>query len=74
MATGLRSRINALAALLRSVGVATRLTQVRTAPEARPTNLLFTSAVLLLIVLLPAAAVMEIPPAMSRWPWRPSAS
>lgn len=42
----------------------TLLTQARTAPDARPTNLLFTSAVLLLIVLLPAAAVMEIPPAI----------
>ena len=40
------------------------LTQARTAPEARPTNLLFGSAVLLLMVLLPAAAVMDIPPAI----------
>jgi O-antigen ligase len=42
----------------------TLLNQARATPAARPTNLLFTSAVLLLLVLLPAAAVMEIPPGL----------
>jgi putative inorganic carbon (HCO3(-)) transporter len=39
----------------------TVLNAARETPDARPTNLLFTSAVLLLLVLIPAAAVMDIP-------------
>ncbi len=38
------------------------MNQARATPDARPTNLLFTSSVLLLAVLVPAAAVMKIPP------------